>query len=203
MNRWLLVWAVGNASAAFAQQTYSLDFVDGGLPSGCVEVDQGQSVGTLLPDGGHYGAPQWSVTDSYSMTQMVRGCTIGCTVSPSVAGSYYGRAWFRLVSSNGQGAFSVLQVTGAADGGSLSLVTVQGEGGVVTQDDAWTEVSNVGIDVGPWHLVEVAVTGVGTASGMRTLWIDGQLGITRSGLDWRNASVTSFTATVSPKVTCR
>ncbi|MGA9523587.1 MAG: putative Ig domain-containing protein, partial [Myxococcaceae bacterium] len=40
-----------------------------------------------------------------------------------------------------------------------------------------------------WHLLEVAVTGIGTLDGTRTVWLNGQLVRTRSGIDWTDPAM--------------
>ena len=49
--------------------------------------------------------------------------------------------------------------------------------------------ADAGLTYGRWHLLELAVTGLGSADGGRLLWVDGALALRNIGLDYRTATL--------------
>src|SRR5579871_1203607 len=107
-------------------------------------------------------------------------------LSSPATGDYFARAWVRLTASNRVGMFTASQFL-RPTAGAPTLVEVQLGAAVVLAgtDDrgaTQTDTASGSLDDGAWHLVEWAVTGLGTAGAARSLWLDGVLGAQRTGL---------------------
>lgn len=105
-------------------------------------------------------------------------------------GDFHARTWVRVVSSNGQGAAIIAQLTNAqATSPSLFDVKVRADLGLTIAgfgaDAGYGEViGDAGLTLGAWQLLEFSVTGVGSADGGLLLWLDGTLLLTRHPVDF-------------------
>ncbi|MGQ0505994.1 MAG: hypothetical protein ACT4TC_11830, partial [Myxococcaceae bacterium] len=137
------------------------------------------------PAAAHRGSYGLRLVDGYSAA----GTGFGTAVEQFVEGpDLYARYWVRMVSNNGLGN---LIISATSDSMShihsiylfppftdLEVAGFSSASSVFSSDGVFP-----GIGTGPWHLVETAVTGAGTASGRRRLWIDGSLVATSAVLE--------------------
>lgn len=108
--------------------------------------------------------------------------------SAGLTGDVHLRFWFRVVALNGSGEVVFAHIRSPAD--SLTALAFQAETGAFREGGfdrtgAFSQILlNRSVDLGVWHLMEVAALGVGTANGTAKTWMDGVPLGTRSGLDW-------------------
>jgi|APLak6261679142_1056127.scaffolds.fasta_scaffold00002_44 hypothetical protein len=117
------------------------------------------------------------------------------TLSPLTSQAHL-RFWFRLASSNDQGAIVIGELLQSSFG-ALCDVQVRNPGGLLSVagrnvGPTFSDVdSGVRLAVGAWHLLECGVRGLGTTNGERLLAFDGQLVAREAGLDFSGLSVDS------------
>ena len=105
-------------------------------------------------------------------------------------GDFHARTWLRVVSANGLGVPIFAQVTNGT-GLSPSLLDVKMRPDLNLTiagfeiDGGYSEVvADAGLRIGVWHLMELSVTGVGSADGGRLLWLDGERVAYQRGVDF-------------------
>lgn len=147
-------------------------------------LEAGNGLG-LSPDAGHRGERGLRLVDGISAagsTPIVAGFIEVLPVSPRV----FMRGWVRVTASNGQGSL-VLWLAGGP-GTPLSLYLELDTRRYAVGGDSLAGVpftyerSNLQFQVGEWHLVEVAADNLGGEFGLRTLWVDGVLQRSRTGI---------------------
>ncbi len=107
------------------------------------------------------------------------------------SGNWYARTWIRLTRSNDLGSIIVLHA-GTPGFQSRAVIDVSLRlpgaqllvGGFDGNDVYFSDLTQTTVQLGAWHLLEVAVTGMGTPNGTRTVWLNGQQVHTRSGIYW-------------------
>ena len=94
-------------------------------------------------------------------------------------GEFHARTWVRIVSTNQLGQPIIAQVSNGT-GIAPSLVDVKVRSnldlllGGFESDAGYSEAAaDAGLQVGVWHLLQLSLTGVGSADGGRSLWLDG------------------------------
>ena len=114
----------------------------------------------------------------------------------SGTGDFYGRFWFRISQSNHTGNFSVLELLDSLSSSTPAvldiLVRYPGPGFDLGGWDSSPIYSVQTARASPaentWMLIEVAILGMGTNSGARQLWMNGQLIAQTTPVDWSGAS---------------
>lgn len=100
---------------------------------------------------------------------------------PSSMGSdIYVRSWVRVGSSNGLGSVDFAWLANPQSGEpattlAVGLIASNGALFVGSNDEAGNlvDVTQAQLTTGRWYLLEAAATGIGAASGMRRVWLDG------------------------------
>lgn len=150
-----------------------------------IRVLQAGNALSMSPDAGHRGERGLRLVDGISAagsTPIVAGFIEVLPVSPRV----FMRGWVRVTASNGQGSL-VLWLAGGP-GTPLSLYLELDTRRYAVGGDSLAGVpftyerSNLQFQVGEWHLVEVAADNLGGEFGLRTLWVDGVLQRSRTGI---------------------
>ena len=59
---------------------------------------------------------------------------------------------------------------------------------VINHDTGYNKIDAAWVPDNDWHLMEVAVTGIGTATGETRWYVDGALSVQRTGLKWTNTN---------------
>lgn len=199
--------ALGAARVARAQ-AYVTEDAEGGsflktdVPSGqwsSVEQPGTSTVGfsTAAP---HRGQRMLEVTDVTSQPGAGNGPALYATLSGAPTGSYFLRTWLRVASTNHQGSIVVTQVVGNVANNAFCDLLLSFPGAVlsaqgVNAGNTWSiDATNASLGVGSWHLLECGLSGVGTAAGARTVWLDGVQVAQRTGIDWAGTFLTEVAA---------
>jgi hypothetical protein len=117
------------------------------------------------------------------------------------SGSVYARFWMRpgtisnLTSAADSMDFAQLN-TGTFTLGHVELLidgVVQLGGYLPASQGGYSNIgTSVSLVEGTWYLFELSADGIGTAAGVRTLWVNGQLAATQTGLDFTGLSFSYF-----------
>ncbi len=109
-----------------------------------------------------------------------------------IFGAYHVRAWVRLAASNAVGEAIIVQLTNT-ETVSPSLLDLRVDmatqriavGGFIADAGYLLPAfADAGLSLGQWHLLEVLVSGAGTADGGRAAWLDGQPLVSSAHLDF-------------------
>lgn len=156
---------------------------------------------SILPTSGagnlHRGAFGFRVTDTDGSSGAGPGVSQLVNLSGATSGLVYHRLWWKPSPTAAVGSRNVAALTATAlacpTSSSVADLIVAGNGtlSVGGCDGATYTQAASALQATPnvWHLVEVRATGLGTTSGTRTVYLDGAVAATQSGLSFSGVTL--------------
>ncbi len=190
-------WNPGQLQTPIVPFEFADDFETGTLnqqevPAGRwpeVAFDPATATLTVTSDASHRGGGGFRFDDHGATGSDGNEGYIGVRAPP---GDYHVRFWARLTPSSDVGSVVFAQVETATSTGSRGILDfwLINPGGRLefaghdVRDRYFSDAVEVQPAMGQWHLVELAILGLGTANGTRQVVIDGTTVGARTGLDW-------------------
>jgi hypothetical protein len=191
---------------ALAGELFSDDFELGTLvptdnPAGRWTAKATSGVGqSALATGAsaHRGNFGFEAADTNATASSGQLSKITADFTPGV-GFFHLRMWFRTSALASAGSSNFLLLPSPIIGKSIADYELRFPGGevvlsgtVISGAPYTFDFTGVDLVAGEWHLFDLYLHGIGTATGRRMLWIDGVLRADRGSLDYTGWTVSSF-----------